>query len=155
MSRAELTAASSIFTMYISAPEVSAAGCYVESFSECDCTIAETECGASVTADKLTGRCLCPTTDKTFGKDIYYDKINEHGLLPSCTHDYCLDRKMSRGSCYYAGQDNQTKPYIGFTLLCDVSEEECCGYVGYSAESYAVNEQRWLLLVRSRLCIRW
>jgi len=138
MSRAGLTAASMLFTIYISATEVSAAGCYVKSSSECDCKIAETDCGASVTTDKWTERCLCPATDKTYGKDIYYDKVNEHGLLSKCTHEYCLDRKTSRGSCYYMGPDTQIKPYIGHAVFCDVSEEECCGYLGCSAESYAV-----------------
>ena len=138
MSRAGLTAASILFTVYISATEVSAAGCYVKSSSECDCKIAEIDCGASVTTDKWTERCLCPATDKTYGKDIYYDKVNEHGLLSQCTHEYCLDRKTSRGSCYYMGTDTQIKPYIGHAVFCDVSEEECCGYLGCSAESYTV-----------------
>merc|ERR1712086_719903 len=126
MSRAGLTAASMLFTVYISATEVSAAGCYVKSRSECDCKIAETDCGASVTTDKWTERCLCPATDKTYGKDIYYDKVNEHGLLSQCTHEYCLDRKTSRGSCYYMGTDTQIKPYIGRAVFCYISGGKCC-----------------------------
>ena len=130
MSRPCLTVALILCTIYISAVEVSASGCYVKSLSECNCKTPQADCGA---ADKWTERCLCPYDNTTFGKDIYYDKVNEQGLLTSCTHDYCLDRKTSRGSCYYMGRHAQVNPYVGHSVFCDVSEEECCGYVGCSS----------------------
>lgn len=61
-----------------------------------------------------------------FGKGVFHDKAYDDELHKPCKEAHCLDRKTSRGSCYYAGEDF----HIGHAVFCDVSEEECCGYVG-------------------------
>jgi hypothetical protein len=61
-----------------------------------------------------------------FGKGVFHTKAYADELHTTCEHDGCLDRKVSRGSCYYAGEDF----HIGHAVFCDVSEVECCGYIG-------------------------
>jgi hypothetical protein len=62
-----------------------------------------------------------------FGKGVYHKRAMDHDLTSECSSAYCLDKKVSRGSCYYSGADF----HFGHgAILCDVSEEECCGYIG-------------------------
>jgi len=64
-----------------------------------------------------------------FGKGVFHTKAYDDELHTPCKSGTCLDRKESRGSCYYSGEDF----HIGHAVFCDVSEEECCGYFGCSS----------------------
>ena len=74
---------------------------------------------------------------EAFGKGVYHQRQYDAKLHKECSKTeypdlksekaaFCQDRKESRGSCYFAGEDW----HIGHAVLCDVSEIECCGYSG-------------------------
>lgn len=67
-----------------------------------------------------------------FGKGVYHDRQYDEDLHLACETDadgFCLDRSESVGSCYYGGEDF----HVGHAVFCDVTEVECCGYIGCSA----------------------
>jgi len=69
---------------------------------------------------------------EAFGKGVYHDRAYAHDLHTPCNSEtFCVDRPVSRGSCYYAGEDFQ----IGHAVICDVPEVECCGYTGCTARA--------------------
>lgn len=75
-----------------------------------------------------------PGTDddwEAFGKGVFHEKAYDDHLHKGCEEDdaFCLDNKVSKGSCYYAGTDF----HIGHAVFCDVAEIDCCGYVGCGA----------------------
>jgi len=75
-----------------------------------------------------------PNDDWTaFGKGVFHQKAYDDELHTPCVSSdaFCLDRRESRGSCYYSLEDF----HIGHAIFCDVSEVECCGYQGCSNEA--------------------
>lgn len=63
-----------------------------------------------------------------FGKAVFYERALDDELTSECqSNTFCLDRAVSRGSCYHSDSDDT---HIGNAILCDVSETECCGYEG-------------------------
>jgi len=68
---------------------------------------------------------------EAFGKDVYHDKAYDNLLHSVCESDtICVDYEVSLGSCYFAGEDFD----VGHAVFCDVSEVECCGYMGCAAD---------------------
>lgn len=66
--------------------------------------------------------------DDQFGKSVFYQRALDDDLTSECaSNTFCLDRAVSRGSCYHSDSDDT---HIGNAVLCDVSEVECCGYEG-------------------------
>lgn len=127
------------------ATTVSAMGCYKTSEHKCDCDMSETQCTAAKFV--MTERCCAEVKNyapdhtkphdgadwKAFGKGVYYQRALDHKLHEKCESDeYCLDFPKSQGSCYFAGEDE----HIGHAVFCDVTEEQCCGWVGCSKGWY-------------------